>query len=207
MSTTALEQAIESTRSVLAGVREDQLGADTPCASWTVAALINHIVGGQFFFATLAAGGSPSGDAPPDFAAGDFVASFDEGSAKAVSAFSADGVMETTMHLPFGDMPGSAFVGLAATDTFVHGWDLARATGQDSDLEPTLAVGLLAGIRPAIPDAARGADGQAAFGPAPARTGGRVQGRRARSVPRPHRLRSGTNVVASHRRACASTAR
>jgi uncharacterized protein (TIGR03086 family) len=165
MSTAALEQAIESTRSVLAGVRQDQLGAATPCASWTVAALINHVVGGQFLFATLAAGGSPSGDAPPDFAAGDFVAAFDQGSAAAVSAFGADGVMETTMHLPFGDMPGSAFIGLAATDTFVHGWDLARATGQSSDLDPTLAVGLLAGIRPAISDAVRGADGEAPFGP------------------------------------------
>jgi uncharacterized protein (TIGR03086 family) len=166
MSTAALEQAIESTRAVLAGVRPDQLGADTPCASWTVGALINHVVGGQFYFATLAAGSAPTGDAPPDFAAGDFVAAFDQGSAAAVSAFGADGVMETTMHLPFGDMPGSAFVGLAATDTFVHGWDLARATGQSSDLDPALAAALLAGIRPAISDEIRGADGQAPFGPA-----------------------------------------
>ena len=166
MSTVALEQAIVSTRSVLEGVRQDQLAADTPCASWTVAALINHIVGGQFYFATLAAGGSPSGDAAPDFAAGDFIAAFDEGSAAAVTAFGADGVMDTTMHLPFGDMPGSAFIGLAATDTFVHGWDLARATGQSCDLDPTLAAGLLVGVRPAIPDAFRGADGQAPFGPA-----------------------------------------
>jgi uncharacterized protein (TIGR03086 family) len=165
MSTAVLEQAIQSTRGVLAGVQQDQLSADTPCASWTVAELINHIVGGQFFFATLAAGESPSGDAPPDFAAGDFVAAFDQGSAAAVAAFGVDGVMETVLHLPFGDMPGSAFIGIAATDTFVHGWDLARATGQGSDLDPTLAVGLLAGIRPAISHAFRGVDGQAPFGP------------------------------------------
>jgi uncharacterized protein (TIGR03086 family) len=165
MSTATLEQAVKSTRVVLAGVQQDQLGADTPCASWTVSALINHIVGGQFYFATLAGGGEPSGDAPPDFAAGDFVAAFDQGSAAAVEAFRADGVMETVMHLPFGDMPGSVFIGIAATDTFVHGWDLARATGQSSDLDPALAGGLLAGVRPAIPDAFRGADGQAPFGP------------------------------------------
>ncbi len=151
---------------MLAGVQQDQLGADTPCASWTVSALINHMVGGQFFFATMAAGGSPSGDGPPDFASGDFLAKFDEGSAASLAAFGADGAMERMFHLPFGDMPGSAFIGIAATDTFVHGWDLARATGQSSDLNPALADGLLQSIRPAIPDARRGPDGQAPFGPA-----------------------------------------
>jgi hypothetical protein len=70
------------------------------------------------------------------------------------------------MHRPFGDMPGSVFVGVAATGTFVHGWGLAKATGRNSDLDPQLAAGLLAGIRPAIPDAIRGVDGQAPFGPA-----------------------------------------
>lgn len=166
MSTAPLEQAIQSTRVVLAGVHTEQLESESPCKSWTVAALINHIVGGQFFFATMANGEAPSAEAPPDFAAGDFVAAFDQGCAASLAAFNADGVMDRMLHLPFGEMPGAAFVGIAATDTFVHGWDLARATGQNSDLDPPLAVGLLAGIRPAIPDAFRGPDGQAPFGPA-----------------------------------------
>jgi len=68
------------------------------------------------------------------------------------------------MHLPFGDMPGSAFVGIAATDTFTHGWDLAKATGQPTDLAPDLAAGLLGGVRTSIPDSFRGPDGKAPFG-------------------------------------------
>jgi uncharacterized protein (TIGR03086 family) len=164
MSTAPLEQAIASTRGVLAGIQPDQLASSTPCASWKVSDVINHIVGGQFFFAAAVRGESPSGT-PPDFAAGDYLAAFDEGSGACVAAFNADGAMERIVHLPFGDMPGAAFVGVAATDTFVHGWDLARATGQGTDLEPQLAAGLLAGIRPAIQDSFRGADGQAPFGP------------------------------------------
>jgi uncharacterized protein (TIGR03086 family) len=164
LSTQALEAAIQSTRGVLANVRRDQLELSTPCASWTVADVVNHVVGGQFFFASSMNGEAP-GDERPDFAAGDFLASFDEGSAASLAAFGADGAMQRTVHLPFGDFPGSVWVGMAATDTFTHGWDVARATGQPTDLAPDLAVGLLAGIRPVIQTALRGADGQAPFGP------------------------------------------
>ena len=51
-------------------------------------------------------------------------------------------------------------------EQFTHGWDLARATGQPTDLDPGLAAGLLSQARLAIPDAYRGPDGQALFGPA-----------------------------------------
>jgi uncharacterized protein (TIGR03086 family) len=162
MSTQPLQQAITSTRAVLAGVTPDQLDTPTPCRSWTVRQLVDHIVGGQFFFSAVARGEQPSGE-PRTFADGDFLARFDEGSAACLAAFSADGAMEKTMHLPFGDMPGAAFVGLATTDTFTHGWDLAKATGQPTDLDPDLAVALLVGAK-ALPASYRGPEG-APFGP------------------------------------------
>jgi uncharacterized protein (TIGR03086 family) len=164
MSTQPLQQAITSTRAVLAGVKRDQLDSPTPCQSWTVAQLVDHVVGGQYFFTAVAKGEQVSGE-PRKFADGDFVTAFDEGSASALAAFSEEGAMERTMHLPFGDMPGAAFVGLAATDTFTHGWDLARATGQSTDLNPGLAEGLLAGAQRAIQPSFRGADGKSPFGP------------------------------------------
>ncbi len=66
--------------------------------------------------------------------------------------------------LPFGTMPGSAFMGLATTDTFVHAWDLAKSTGQSTDLDPTMAAALLAQSKAAIQDSFRGPEG-APFGP------------------------------------------
>jgi uncharacterized protein (TIGR03086 family) len=164
MSTQPLQQAISSTRAVLAGVTRDQLDSPTPCRSWTVAQLVDHVVGGQYFFASVAAGEPPRGR-DRTYADGDFLAAFDEGSAAAIAAFSAPGAMEQVMHLPFGDMPGAAFIGLAATDTFTHGWDLAKATGQATDLDPALAEGLLAGSQRAIQPAFRGPDGKSPFGP------------------------------------------
>lgn len=165
MSTAPLEQAIEAAKSVLAGVKADQLGASTPCASWKVSELVNHIVGGQHFFASMAKGESPSDAAAPDFSAGDFNASFAQAAAASVAAFQVPGTMDKVLNLPWGAMPGSAFVGLAAVDTFAHSWDLARATGQSTDLNPELAAELLVGSRAGIAPEFRGADGVAPFGP------------------------------------------
>jgi len=163
-----LERSFASTADVLARVKTDQLDDPTPCASWKVRDLINHVVGGTTFFAVAAETGTAptgGGDDAPDVAAGDYNAAFAEGSKRAVAAFRAEGAMEKTMALPFGELPGAVFVNIAATDAFAHGWDLARATGQDTNLDPDLAAALLANARNFLPDAMRGPDGQAPFGP------------------------------------------
>lgn len=167
MSTEALEQAFATTRSVLVNVTRDQLDHPTPCASWDVRALVNHIVGGSHWFAaTVEAGVSPEEGEAIDFAADDFVAAFDQGVKASVAAFGAPGALDKTLKLPFGEFPGAAFLGLATTDTFAHGWDLAKATGQSTDLAPELAAQLLHGAKTSIPDQFRGPDGKAPFGPA-----------------------------------------
>jgi uncharacterized protein (TIGR03086 family) len=173
MSTEPLKTAVASTRSVLAGVKKSQLNDATPCAQWNVSQLINHIVGGQFFFTASLKGESVDGEAP-DFAAGDFVDAFNTGSNLCLEAFAGDGAMEKMITLPFGEMPGSAFVGLAATDTFTHGWDLAKATGQSTDLSPELAAQLLAGSKKNISPSFRSDEGHP-FGPEKAAPDGASQ--------------------------------
>jgi uncharacterized protein (TIGR03086 family) len=168
MSTEALAQAFADTRGVLVNVTPDQLDLPTPCASWKVRDIVNHIVGGsQWFAASVTAGESPVIEESDfsELADGDFVAEFDKGVAASVAAFGAPGAQEKMVKLPFGTMPGSAFMGLATTDTFTHGWDLAKATGQSTDLDPALAEQLLAGSKMAIQDAFRGEDGKMPFGP------------------------------------------
>ena len=120
-------------------------------------------MGGQYFFAAGAKGEAPAGG-ETDFSAGDFLSAFDEGAQQCVAAFSADGVMAKMLTLPWGQMPGAAFVGLAATDTFAHGWDLAKATGQDTTLDDGLAAQLLIGAKQSISPAFRSPEGTV-FGP------------------------------------------
>ncbi|MGZ4713750.1 MAG: TIGR03086 family metal-binding protein [Acidimicrobiia bacterium] len=164
MSTEALEQAFATTRGVLANVSPDQYDQPTPCESWDVRALVNHIVGGTHFY-TASLTGTASADPSTDFAAGDVLAAYDQGTAAAVAAFAAPGAMERMVDLPFGTLPGAVFIGIASTDQFTHAWDLARATGQDTDLEPGFARQLLDRARATLPDEVRGPEGAALFGP------------------------------------------
>jgi len=161
MSTQTFEQAIASTRGVMAAITPEQLQASTPCESWDVSEVINHIIAGQGFFVAGMQGKPPAESA--DYAAGDYLAAFDEATAASLAAFSAEGVLQQMVKMPFGEMPGFAVLGLATTDTFQHGWDLAKATGQDTNLAPELAAGLLAQAQQAISDSFRGPEG-APFG-------------------------------------------
>jgi uncharacterized protein (TIGR03086 family) len=167
MSVDLLKQSFASTASVLDGVSKDQLDLQTPCRSWTVRELVNHVVGGSHFWATVVeTGGVEAGrDEEANPADGDFASSFREGADKTVAAFSAPGAMEKMLTLPFGQVPGSAFLWIAAGDSFTHGWDLAKATGQSTDLDPVLASTILEAITPMLPDAMRGDDGDSPFGP------------------------------------------
>lgn len=163
MSAQPLQQCIEVSREVMSNVTADQLQNSTPCASWDVAGLINHMVGAQHFFTAPLTGEAPADDMP-DFAAGDYMAAWDEASSASLAAFSAEGALEGTVTAPFGEMPGPAWMGIAMNDTFTHAWDLAKATGQDTNLAPELAAAILAQAQQTIPDAFRGEEGAAPFG-------------------------------------------
>jgi uncharacterized protein (TIGR03086 family) len=161
---TELDQALRSTQDVLAKVEPGHLDAATPCASWNVGELINHFIGTTRWWAAMVTGDGSAADA--DYAAGDYVTAYEDAIGVVVAAFDADGVLGRSVRLPFGEFPATVVLGMAATEGFTHGWDLARAIGYPADLDPGLATELLSHARLAITDAFRGPDGQAPFGPA-----------------------------------------
>lgn len=156
MAADKLARAFASTRAVLENVKADQLDDQTPCSEWKVRELLNHIIGGAHWFGLSTEAGTAADLGDRDWTDGDLVATFDEGARRAVAAFDAPGAQEKLVKLPFGEFPGAAFMGLATTDTFTHGWDLARATGQSTDLDPELAQELLDAASATIPDHFRG---------------------------------------------------
>jgi uncharacterized protein (TIGR03086 family) len=160
----ALNRSFESTRAILAKVQPGDLDAATPCASWDVSALVNHFVGTTRWWAANVTGEDATADV--DYAAGDFVSAYDESIRIATSAFESEGVLEQTFRLDLGEFSGAMLLGLAATEQFTHGWDLARAIGHHTDLDPELATELLTQSKLAVTDAYRGPDGVALFGPA-----------------------------------------
>ncbi len=177
-----LSSAFDSTMGVLRKVEPHDLAKPTPCASWDVQALINHIISAARWWAAMvsgdpglesaegadyvgADGGNVDGNDGGNVGGGDFVAAYEESIRVTLGAFGAPGAAERMVTVPFGKFPGAALAQFAATDQFTHGWDLARALGQDTDLVPELAVALLGLAEVSITDALRGPDTEASFGP------------------------------------------
>jgi uncharacterized protein (TIGR03086 family) len=157
MSTDDLRQAFSIARGVMEKVTPDQYEMPTPCVSWTVRDLVNHMCeGANWVGLCVDAGKAPDPDPTHgvDYAAGDVLAFYDTGVKGTVAAFEAAG--DKPVELPFGTLPATVFMGIATTDHFTHAWDLATATGQDADLDPALADRLLEGAKLVIADAFRG---------------------------------------------------
>jgi uncharacterized protein (TIGR03086 family) len=168
MDANSFARAVRSSRPVLVAVRPEQLDDPTPCASWKVRDLINHMVQAPDFAATVASTRDFSNHRGGDVehASGDYLAAYDAATDRALDAFRADGAFEGLVKMPFGEIPAAAFATIATGDAFVHGWDLAKATGQAAGaLDPSLAGELLVEVVPLLPDSFRGADGAAPFGP------------------------------------------
>lgn len=106
------------------------LDAPTPCDEWTVRDLLNHILATQHYFAGWARGEdvSPPGPNPPELLSNNPVADFASARADVLQAFSQQGAIEET----------GPSLGIAFSDQLLHGWDLARATGQDATMPDRL---------------------------------------------------------------------
>jgi uncharacterized protein (TIGR03086 family) len=134
-------RALLHTGRIVVGVLPEQLGLPTPCRDWDVRLLLNHIIGGNYTIAEAARGGrpDPTGDMEdhtrPD-PGSNYIASADA----ALAAWAEPGAMERKVHMTFGDIPAPAAVSIHFLDIVVHGWDLARATGQDATIEADLAA-------------------------------------------------------------------
>ena len=134
------EATVQSMRPIVAGVRADQLNASTPCAEWSVQALIIHnIKVSQGFNGILtgAGGVNPSEvnvPLPSEGAAAAFEAATNSllATAKATD-------LEKVIEAPFGSMPAGQLLMIPFADMLVHKWDLAKATGQDTSLDSGLA--------------------------------------------------------------------
>jgi uncharacterized protein (TIGR03086 family) len=134
-------QALDLTGRVVAGIKPDQLRASTPCDGWDVHALLTHLVAGNLWAAELGAGATIEdvGDRlDGDVLGADPAAAYAASAEAAAAAFRRPGALEAPCAVSYGPVPGSVYAGHRCLDVFVHGWDLAVATGQDPALDPGL---------------------------------------------------------------------
>lgn len=129
--------------------------------------LMAHLVHDVARFTERAAGGTPDWSAPRAPVEGDPISSFTVGATHLVQAWLAAGDLNGTVEMPgMGEVPKRFPLDQQIAEFAVHGWDLAVATGQATDLDPDVAAVALAWGRTALRPQFRGAeeDGRA-FGP------------------------------------------
>jgi uncharacterized protein (TIGR03086 family) len=104
----------------------DSLNRETPCDDWDVRTLLNHMLDTQRYFISAGRGAdaAPPSAEPPSLIGDDPVGAFERGRADLLRVFGAPGVIDKT---------GPA-LGIAFADQLLHGWDVAKATGQDATM-------------------------------------------------------------------------
>lgn len=123
------EGIVRRARHAITAVKADQMKKPTPCTDWDVATLLEHIATAQEYQAKALSGSA----VPP---AATVVARIDAASAAIIKAMQAPGAMEKKVQGRQGEVPAAQMFGSATMDLAIHTWDLARAVGGDTKMDP-----------------------------------------------------------------------
>jgi uncharacterized protein (TIGR03086 family) len=116
--------AVPPTVAVVRGIKPDLFDAPTPCAGWTVRDLIDHLLE----WAPVLAAAGRKVPVTPGPATGDLEPLYDD----LVAAWSDPVAWQGTTRMGGpNEFPAAMIGGMVLAEVMLHGWDLARATGQD----------------------------------------------------------------------------
>ncbi|MFJ3304242.1 TIGR03086 family metal-binding protein [Streptomyces sp. NPDC086549] len=156
----AIRECAAAVAATASGIREEQLVDRTPCEKFTVAELLDHL-GATLDSAARAARKEAQprpGGTVPAVSPGALADSAD----RAARAWSDPAAYEGTAEFGPGELPAAFAASITLHELALHGWDLARATGQSFAVsEETARIAL--GVVEQIADQARGNGG---YGPA-----------------------------------------
>ena len=142
-----LTSACQRTAQVLANVTDDQLSASTPCEKLPVDELVAHVGGLALAFTAAARKDfGPLTDTPPTFDGAlddDWRTAYPQHLAELAAAFGDPAAWQGMSRAGGVDFPGEVAGMVALTEVVVHGWDLARATGQTYGIDAATAEAVL----------------------------------------------------------------
>jgi uncharacterized protein (TIGR03086 family) len=132
---------------IVKGVSTADFSKDTPCSEYDVKALLEHMIGGLAMLASAAETGK--GVIPETVDIADPAARYEEGRARLLASLRGEGVLAKQLEMPFGTIPAEMmFATIAFPEHLLHGWDLAKATGQDGTIPDDLAQEALDTLTP-----------------------------------------------------------
>jgi uncharacterized protein (TIGR03086 family) len=118
---------------IVAGTTPDQFGDLTPCGKWDVKELLNHLVlWTSHSFERRARSEQVGADLMErDFASEpDYAAAYRAQLDRALAAWSDPAIWETEIDTGSGTTPATKMAEMVMMEMVLHGWDLAKATGQ-----------------------------------------------------------------------------
>lgn len=142
--------ACQRTAEVLANVTDDQLAASTPCERLSLRDLVAHM--GGLALAFTAAARKEFGeltDTPPAQGVpleADWRTVYAARLAELGRAWQAPEAWEGMTRAGGVDFPAEVGGVVALTEVVIHGWDVARATGQAYDIDPATMKAVLAHV-------------------------------------------------------------
>ena len=135
-----LSPAADQLAGLVRGVTDGDLKAPTPCPGYTVGDLLDHINGLSVAF-TMAAMKTPLDGAAAGDASRlplDFRESMPAGLGELAQAWRAEEAWDGMTRAGGVDLPGEVAGAVALDELVLHGWDLARATGQPFEVDEGL---------------------------------------------------------------------
>lgn len=143
------EATLAIAQRTLAALTESDMGRPTPCEDFTVAALIEHLVG------SITGIGKVLGVELTDDACESPEVRVANAAAPTLEAFNARG-LDGTMDMGFAVLPATIVANILNIEFLVHAWDFATATGRTLDVAPVLSDYVLGLARNTIAPSMRG---------------------------------------------------
>ena len=179
-----LSEACRRTTAVLNNIRDDQLDAATPCAEMSLRELVAHVGGLAVAFTAAARKDlGPLTDTPPE-EGGDLDAewrfAYPANLVELAQAWREPDAWTGMTRAGGVDLPGDVAGSVALAEVVIHGWDLARATGQPYDVDAATAEACLAHLTQFEASGTEGLFGPAVAVPQDAPAIDRIVGRSGR---------------------------
>jgi uncharacterized protein (TIGR03086 family) len=142
--------AAETARVVGEAARTTTLDTKTPCTDWDLRTLLNHTILWTSYSAERRAHGESVAEElmSRDFTADPgFAQDYEKQINKAVRAWSDPQAWQRELNVMGSPTPAADIAAMLIMETVLHGWDIARATGQEYRADDALAQALLETVR------------------------------------------------------------
>jgi len=122
---------VASVQPVVHGVREDQLGRPSTCQDWSVRDLANHLLGTSEAMRRAGAGEQQDKEDPWGTSGDHMTSEWRDDLSSRLTGLADAWTPEDSWEGEINGTPKQGMGDMAYVEVMLHGWDLARSTGQE----------------------------------------------------------------------------